>query len=245
MRGFGDARRDDCSILVIKNVMLPAVARSPFFPAAAAEPMFVAPTPIAGKKKLTIAEKQRDDAWRVHIGSNFKVATCMFCCVNQLNYKEKSSWQASHIVPEKWDVHHQPMDGGLYLVPSCAACNASVATSNALDYLFDNFKSTSLKTICFNIFKAFCERHEGADIHFDNCCWKLIRKLFGSDSHAAGGGITCINEPSIYQLLVNHQLQMLQNDIVGLMKQVSEKTRIMENLATETYRSSKRPRQFA
>lgn len=196
------------------------------------------------KAKKTLSEKLRDDCWKLHFGVNVKRATCLFCCVNEISFVDKAGWQAGHCVPEKFITNQQI--NVYYLVPICVACNSSMGTTNAFDYLWDNFKVKSLKTICSTIYEAFAQRNdEHMGVTFDRCMWKLIAKLFGSDEHMAGGGISCMNEPPIYLTLQMHQMDLLQADICNHIKQVSDKSAQMEALIRNKFQPSKRARLFA
>lgn len=204
------------------------------------------PPPVARqpKAKKTLSEKLRDDCWRLHFGVNVKRATCLFCCVNELSFVDKAGWQAGHCVPEKFFTD-QPLN--VYdLVPICNACNSSMGTTNAFDYLWDTFKVKSLKTICTTIYDAFAQRNEEhMGVTFERCMWKLISRLFGSDQHMAGGGITCANESAIYLTLQMHQMDLLRAEICNHMKQVSDKSAQMEALIGNKFQPSKRARLFA
>jgi hypothetical protein len=205
---------------------------------------FQSPATPAPRVKQVLTDKLRDDAWRIHYGANVKKATCMFCCISVLSYTDKRAWEAGHIVCEKFATNK--VIEAYYLVPMCSACNSSMGTINALDYLYDTFKIKSLKTVCTNIYDAFAERNEEhMNVTFERCIWKLIATLFGSEEHMAGGGITCANEPSIYNLLALHQMQILQDEIEAHLKSVSDKSAQMQRLVTDRFKPSKRARLFA
>ncbi len=207
---------------------------------------FAAPAPRQPPKaKQSLAEKLKEQSWMLHYGMNAKRATCLFCGVNTLSYLDKAQWQCAHVVAEKWFSTSKVLEP-YYLVPSCAACNLSMATTNALDYLWQTFRVTSLKVVCTNIFKAFAERNaEHMEEAFGGCMWRLIAHLFGSDEHTAGGGISCANEPEIYALLQLHQMELLQVEIAEHLKQVSDKSARMEALVKTRFKPSKRARLFA
>lgn len=198
----------------------------------------------APRQRQAIPEKLRADCWNLHLGVNTKQSVCLFCCTNPLSYVDKYGWAAAHIVPDKFFTN-QPLN--VYnLVPICAACNGSMGTDNALDFLYNNNKITSLKTICTNIYTAFAARNEEhMGDAFEHSIWKLMAKLFGSDEHMAGGGITCANEGSIYNILMLHQMDALQGEIAALLAAVKGKSAQMEALIRDKFRPSKRARLFA
>ncbi len=199
--------------------------------------------PTAAPARKTIADKKRTDAWRLHHGVNVKCVTCLFCGVNELRFNDKNSWQACHIVPEKFAAHPSVMS--VYnLVPACAACNGSMGTQNALDFLYENWKVASLKLVCTNIYTAISERND-VEHAFDGCMWKLVQKLFGSDEHSAGGGITCANEPEIYGLLTLHQSELLRKRMADHMQAAADLAAQAEKLMRNPFVPSKRARLFA
>ncbi len=199
----------------------------------------------ATKQKKTLAEKLREDSWRLHYGANLKRAMCHFCGVTELSFNDKMGWQAAHVVPEKFATHHHHVYN---LVPCCAACNRSMGTDNALDYLWNANRTAALKTVCTNIYAAVAGRADDAthmNVMYDGCIWKLIQKLFGSDEHTAGGGITCVNEQEIYGALILHQASMLRDQMADHMRAAAELATQAEKLTRNPFVPSKRARLFA
>ena len=84
----------------------------------------------------------------------------------------------------------------------------------------------AIRKICQSIYLAYNQRKETYDRV--PILWLLIKQLYGFEKHAAGGGIPMYLERPIYELLSVHQMRILNEEVVGLSRQLQEKTQLME-----------------
>jgi hypothetical protein len=194
-----------------------------------------------GRKPLAPEDKLRRECWAIHVGSNVKSATCPFCGVHTITNNVDAAWQSMHIVPSVWCEEQTAYN----LVPGCASCNNNMGTVNALDYLWDNFRVDALKRVCMNVYEAFAQRNAEHIHEFNETVWKVVRHLFGHDAYPAGGGITCMNEESIYNVLRLHELERRNANMIRLMGELESERKRSESLTLDIFRPTKRARPFA
>lgn len=232
--GFSSETHDGVSVVddIATPLLMNATSSSPYFTA----PSSGAAAAFGGK----ITPKVRADCWMLHVGPHKKEDTCMFCGKMTIRFTENSGWECSHIVAEKFASATVPV--AYNVVPACAACNNAMGTRNALDILWDAHKVDALKRICANVFNAFVARHGGDDV--DHIMWRLVCKLYGSDEHAAGGGISCMNEKPIYDMLACYQTQLIRDEMDANLTVVSRLNARLEMLVRTPFKPSKRARLF-
>jgi hypothetical protein len=196
---------------------------------------------LAITKKQKVAKQQLVDAdrqtcWTTHYGRNKKSAVCLFCNRTELHKSIIANWHAGHLIVRT--LCDDPRSY-LYLAPICTSCNSSMSTQNAFDYLLENHRVSSLKTICFNIFEAWKGSAETDASVYDHMAWRFVKDTYGPQ---VKGGISTENANVIYKVLAAHQLQLVGNEVAALMQDVQEKSRLMERLAGASHRPAKRAR---
>jgi hypothetical protein len=190
--------------------------------------------PTAGKRQRSVADKDRKKAWEFHYGPHAKEALCQLCGVNNLVKNDIGSWQAGHIVARDY-LDIKLRSNPLYLVPCCTGCNLETSTDCVLNLLWERRRADVIKTICKRVYDSFKEMNLQRMSYYDDMIWKVIRGLYGFESHKLGGGIRLAYEEPIYQMLKLHQIELLESEMSQAMTKLKKNVILSEKLFDEVH----------
>lgn len=186
---------------------------------------------VKRRRKHTIDEKDRKQAWDFCFGEHKKEASCPMCESVTLKFTDRGGWECGHIVAEQWC---PDLRSKYYLLPCCAGCNKETTTRCILDVLWERGRFNTLKQLCTRVFNTYSEQFPDKMEQLQHKMWKLVRYLYGSENNKCGGGISTALESHMYNMLLSHQTMLLQKEVYHLCQQQHKCIALIEQLAIET-----------
>ena len=180
-----------------------------------------------------LTDNERKQCWILHHGPHAKEALCPMCGINSIKFLEKAGWECSHIVARKFCADPKSR---FYLLPCCAACNKETGTRCIWNIMWERGRVREIKAACHKIYDVFSQLNESSMHDFDHMMWKVIRHLYGSEKHLAGGGIEVLYEAAIYQLLMLDQVEQVRAEVSRLNIEMGKRVELLYKLFADINR---------